>query len=186
MELTKKLKDEIWEYCRLNDIPNINEFVIKMVTNGFTSEKYGSTPWEKPIEVKEVQVEVIKEVEVTVDKIVEVIKEVIVEKEVFVTDNEANKILQNELTEVKETLKSSISDFEIATDIRLSQLNILDEKLDEFRRDLDEKDKELDNLREELEVEKNKPKQEDDDIYGGKKGYFGSNTSDLWNNKKKD
>ena len=26
MEVPKKLKDEIWEYCRLNDISNIDEF----------------------------------------------------------------------------------------------------------------------------------------------------------------
>ena len=34
MEIPKKLKDEIWEYCRMNDIPNIDEFIIKMVQTG--------------------------------------------------------------------------------------------------------------------------------------------------------
>ena len=56
MELPKNIKDEIWDYCRLNDITDLNGFITKMVTNGFTSEKFGSTPWEKPAEVKEVEV----------------------------------------------------------------------------------------------------------------------------------
>jgi len=44
MEVPKKLKDEIWEYCRLNDISNIDEFIIKMIRQGYTIEKFGSTP----------------------------------------------------------------------------------------------------------------------------------------------
>ena len=70
MELPKDLKDEIWGYCRLNDIPNIDEFNIKLIRQGFTVEKHGSTPF-KPTEV-------IKEVEKIVEKEVEVIKEVFI------------------------------------------------------------------------------------------------------------
>jgi len=77
MEIPKNLKDEIWEYCRLNDISNIDEFIVKMVRQGYTVEKFGATPLGKT-EVKEVE------------KIVEVIREVpvekIIEKEVFITD----------------------------------------------------------------------------------------------------
>ena len=36
MEIPKKVKDEIWDYCRINDIPNIDEFILKMVSQGFT------------------------------------------------------------------------------------------------------------------------------------------------------
>jgi len=112
MELPKEIKNEIWEYCKANNITNVDEFITSMVTRGFTAEKFGSVPWEKPAQIKEVEkivekevikevpVEVIKEVEkvvekrvevpvevikeVPVDKIVEkeVIKEIVVEKEV--------------------------------------------------------------------------------------------------------
>ena len=35
MEIPKKIKDELYDYCRLNDILNIEEFIIKMVKQGF-------------------------------------------------------------------------------------------------------------------------------------------------------
>ena len=54
MELPKDIKDEIWDYCRVNDISSVDDFITKMVKQGFTSEKFGSTPWDKPTEIKEV------------------------------------------------------------------------------------------------------------------------------------
>ena len=107
MELPKDIKDEIWDYCRVNNISSVDDFITKMVKQGFTSEKFGSTPWDKPTEVKEV--EVIKEVEKIVEKKIEVIKEVEVikeiEKEVFVTDDEANKVLKKQLAETTKTIQ---------------------------------------------------------------------------------
>jgi hypothetical protein len=44
MELPTTLRDEIWDYCRANNISNIDDFVLKMVKQGFTMEKYGATP----------------------------------------------------------------------------------------------------------------------------------------------
>ena len=44
MEIPKQLKDDIWDYCRANNITNIDEFTIKLIRQGFTAEKYGSTP----------------------------------------------------------------------------------------------------------------------------------------------
>jgi hypothetical protein len=87
MEIPKDLKDEIWEYCKVNDIPNIVEFNIKLIRQGFTAEKYGSTPFKTK--------EIVKEVEV------EVIKEVMVEKEVYVTDDEANTKLTDQIKEIQ-------------------------------------------------------------------------------------
>ena len=71
MEIPNDLKDEIWDYCRANNITNIDEFTLKLLKQGFTSEKFGSTPMVKTIE-KEVE----KIVEVQVEKIVEKIIEV--------------------------------------------------------------------------------------------------------------
>jgi hypothetical protein len=66
MELPKNLKDEIWDYCRLNNISNIDEFTLKLVKQGFSIEKYG-IPTNKVVE-KEVE----KIIEIPVEKIIEV------------------------------------------------------------------------------------------------------------------
>jgi hypothetical protein len=151
MEIPKALKDEIWDYCRLNDISNIEDFTLKLVKTGFTVEKFGATPATKTIE-KEVEkiVEVIKEVPIEVIK--EVIVEKVVEKEVYITDDEANKVLnekisklENDIIILKEQLETQVK---IVFDIS-GEKNTLE--------------KELDVLKEELKVEKNKNKK---DIYG--------------------
>ena len=92
MEIPKGLNDEIWDYCRLNNITNINEFIVKLVRQGFTGEKFGATPLTR---------------ERVVEKIVEVPVEKIIEKEVYITNdveviNLTQKItdLSNELTRV--------------------------------------------------------------------------------------
>ena len=89
IEIRQKLIDEIEDYCKFNDMTNVDEFIHNMLEKGFNIEKYGNVPEmykpdaeviEKPIEVvKEVIKEVVKEV--PVEKIVEkeVIKEVTVE-----------------------------------------------------------------------------------------------------------
>ena len=84
MKLPKDIKDEIWQYCKANNITNVDEFINNMVSRGFTAEKFGAVPWEKPAKVKEVE------------KIVE--KEVI--KEVYKTDDEVVNKLQEELDEL--------------------------------------------------------------------------------------
>lgn len=69
MEIPKSLNDEIWNYCRLNNIPNIEEFTIKLLKQGFTIEKFGATPTPKEIIVEKI---IEKIIEVPVEKIVEV------------------------------------------------------------------------------------------------------------------
>ena len=79
---------DVYDYCYLNKVMDINSFVNKCFKQGFDIEKYGllgktGDDNEKRVEIEvirekqvEIPVEVIKEVE----KIVEVIKEVPVEK----------------------------------------------------------------------------------------------------------
>ena len=164
MELPKNLKDEICEYCRVNNISGVDDFMVKMVRQGFTSEKFGSTPWTKEPEVKEVEKIVTKEVKV------EVIKEVPVEviKEVYVTDDVKTNELSEELNDLKENFK------------KITEENF------ELKNKLDNLELENNKLKEELEAEKLKPKKElEKDIYDDeKKGFFGSNLSDLWRKKK--
>jgi hypothetical protein len=92
MDLPKDLKNEIWEYCRVNGITNIDEFIVKMVTQGFTVEKFGATPYTKEPE--------------TIVKTVEV--EVPVEKEVYVTDDSKVQELLEKLHNLQRTYDEAI------------------------------------------------------------------------------
>jgi hypothetical protein len=112
LEISKQLKDEIWDYCRANNITNIDEFTMKILRQGFTVEKFGATPQtvEKVVEkVVEVPVEKI------VEKIVEVKVEVPVEKEVYITDNSNNEELANKIKDLeaeRNKYKEESKDFE--------------------------------------------------------------------------
>jgi vesicle coat complex subunit len=167
MEIPKNLKDEIWEYCRLNDISNIDEFIIKMVRQGYTVEKFGATPL-GTTEVKEVE------------KIVEVIKEVpvekIIEKEVFITDDIQITELTNKLTQLEEEKRIfSTKTTEIDT-IREEFSTKTVEMENTFQYKLSLKDNEIEKLKSELESEKKKTNN-GTDLYGDEKrgGWFGSN-----------
>jgi len=80
-----KLKNEIWDYCRLNDITDVNGFIERMVQQGYNVEKYGNTPANIKPEVIETIVE----------------KEVQVIKEVYITNDDVVNKLQDELVSVK-------------------------------------------------------------------------------------
>lgn len=80
MELSKELKKEIWEYCRANNITNIDDFTLKLVKQGFTVEKFGATPE-------------VKMVEKVVERIVEV--------PTPVTDDEVSQALKKALDDLK-------------------------------------------------------------------------------------
>ncbi len=149
MEIPKKIKDEIWEYCRLNNIPNIDEFMLKMITQGLTIEKYGAAPTARE---KIVEKTVEKIVEVPVEKIVEVPVEVekIIEKEVFISDNGEVTQLTNRITKLESTILANTKSY--------------NEKYKEFETELKTKDELIEKLNQELEVEKKKAIKRD--IYG--------------------
>lgn len=139
------LGDEFLEYCRLNDIKDVEKLAKETFQRGFTILKYGETPYgikgnEKIVE-KEVIKEVIVEKEILVEKIVEVIKEVPVEikgetqiitkeviKEVTVTDNVEIERLKDEnkrLSEENNKLNDALNKFNKATFMKNSDLNTL-------------------------------------------------------------
>ena len=163
MELNnKKIMQSVSAYCKLNNIEDINGFIIKCFQSGFNIEKYGLlgktlNEGEKHI-IKEVivekrvevPVEVIKEVE----KIVEVVKEIVVEKEVIkevpvevikevekVITITNNKELEEKIFHLNEQIESEGKIF--STKIQEMENNFQkemskkDEELDEFRRRLD-------------------------------------------------
>lgn len=86
MILSKELKDEIWEYCRVNDITAVDDFTLKLIKQGFTIEKFGATPITK-----------------TVEKIVEKIVEVPIQ----MIDTEMSQQLKDRILEI-EKLKSEL------------------------------------------------------------------------------
>ena len=179
MEIPKKLQDEMWEYCRANNITNVDEFMHKMITNGFNTEKYGNAPFSHNLEpeiiekevikevvkevIKEVPVEVIKEVEKVVEKKVEVpvevIKEVpvdrIVEKEVIkeiVVEKEVPVEVVKEIEKIVEK-EIYVTDDETITDLT-HKISDLEDKLVLEVKTSKELDKEKNTLSDELEKKK--------------------------------
>ena len=169
MELPKELKDEIWEYCRINDITDLNAFMVKMLRQGYTTEKYGPTPFkmggetekivEKEIVVEklvEVPIEVIKEipVEIIVEK--EVIKEIPVEKIVKVSDDtQINELLskieklENKPAEIIEVIKEV--PIEVIKEVeKIVEVNVYDNQK------VKQLEQQVENLKIELELEKNR------------------------------
>lgn len=166
MKIPKKLKDEIWEYCRLNDITDIDAFILKSTQQGFNIEKYGTTPFKMGGEPEVIEKEVVKTVTATTE--VEIIKEVPVEIEVIkeiekivevtVTDNELinkiesekkdleNKIndLKGEITSLKKGLKKENKKVKELMDLDVGMVKSLNQKIE--------------NLEIELELEKNRHK----------------------------
>jgi|TARA_R110000823_G_scaffold296080_3_gene416073 hypothetical protein len=156
VDIPNDLSEEMWDYCRLNSITDINSFALKLIKQGFTAEKYGSTPMNKTTVVeKEVIKEVIKEVPVEkiITKEVEVIKEVI--KEIKVSDD--TKV--GELLEKIGGLESDI----LAKDKELKAKEFNSKNaINLMKIDLAENKKEIIRLKE----ENNKISQKPNDIYG--------------------
>jgi len=61
VNVPEELKNEIWDYCKLNNITNVDQFTINLLKQGFAVEKYGTSPMPPQI----IEKEVIKEVEPT-------------------------------------------------------------------------------------------------------------------------
>ena len=111
MNIPKKLKKEIKDYCVLNNITDIDAFILKCLKQGVYIEKYGTTPFkigssESQIVEKEIIKEVEKIIEVPIEKIVEkeIIKEVEKIIEVPVTDDEYSKKLQIKINELSDKI----------------------------------------------------------------------------------
>jgi len=133
------LDDEFLEYCRLNNIDDVEKLAKDTFNRGFTILKYGETPFGlKPTE-KIIEKEVVKEVIVEVEKIVnvEVIKEVpvnvkgeteIITKEIKVVDTEEIDKLKKQLQDKQEEinkLNDALNKFNKATFMKNSNLNTL-------------------------------------------------------------
>jgi len=104
MTIPNNLKKEIKNYTQLNNIDNIDDFMLACLKQGFDIKKYGYLGDEpqKIIEkeiIKEVPIEIIKEVKVEVIK--EIPKEVIINNE---SDNDKIKKIQETLQKLRNEL----------------------------------------------------------------------------------
>ena len=113
MDLPKNLKDEIWDYCRLNNIPNIDEFTLKLIKQGFTMEKYGATPAPREIIVEKI-------VEKIIEKIVEVPVEKVVEKivEISTIDPTMSESMKNHIKTIGELRDKLLAEVDISKQLR--------------------------------------------------------------------
>ena len=159
MELPKDLKDKVWNYCRLNDITDVNGFIIKTLKKGLDVEVYGLlgktlNEGEKDlktggIEEKRVEIEVIREIRVEVP--VEVIKEVpvdrVVEKIIYTTDNIQINKLGGKIAELEQEISAKTT--EIGR-IREEFSTKTTENESFFQNEMSKKNKELDELRQTL------------------------------------
>ena len=123
--MDNKLKKEFEEYCKLNEIEDIDFFILKCTKDGFILDKYGVAPFLPKSQIQEVPVE--KEI------VKEVIKEVIVEREVIV-----EKIVPKEVdnTEILEELEKIKKELEESNSIIIKQKNELykqEEILEHFK-----------------------------------------------------
>jgi len=163
----KTILKSVSEYCKLNGIEDIDGFIKKCFDTGFNIEKYGLlgktlNEGEKHLKTgivgeKQVEIEVIREIRVEVPveiiKEVEVIKEVPVEKVVTKVEYISDKSGENELIGKIEQLEQNI--FHLNEQIE-SERKIFSTKTEEmennFHYEISNKDKELDEVRRNLDI----------------------------------
>ena len=100
VNLPKDLNKNIEDYCKLNEIEDMVDFIIKCTKDGLTLDKYGVAPFLPKSQIQEVPVE--KEI------VKEVIKEIPVEKEVIVEKIVTKEVKDTQLIEELEKLKKEL------------------------------------------------------------------------------
>lgn len=155
--LTNSQTKSIKEYCKLNNITNIDDFIMKCFTSGFNIEKYGLLDGES--EVRVIEKEVIKEIPVEVIKEVEIIKEVpgptievevikYIEKEVPV---EKIVYISNEIVPEPVVVEKIVEVIkEVPTNIQNPKTLLLQETLQKLKKELSLKDLEIEGLKEKI------------------------------------
>lgn len=180
LTLNKQNQKDLTDYCKLNNIEDVDKFFQKCFKRGYDIERYGLigdntekiieyVEKEIPIEVikyveketiKEVPIEVIKEIEkqviiekeVPIEKIVEIIKEVPVEQKIFST----NEVIVEKIVEVPveiEKIVEKIVEIEVIKEVEKpnEKMGMLQETLMKLRREMGDKDKTITDLNNKIE-----------------------------------
>jgi hypothetical protein len=173
INLTNTQIKDIQEYCKLNNIEDIDFFICSCFIQGYNIKKYGMLGGERIIEkevevIKEVPVEIIKEVEVIkyVDREVvrEIKVEVPVEKIVYIYDKKEEEVVTN-LDNICYEMKLKISQQESEIQKVIEEKNQLLLKIQQFETQEGQGNKEkmlqqtLVNLKKELSLSSEKIKE---------------------------
>ena len=160
IKLTSNQLKSVQEYCKLNNIEDVDKFVSKCYTDGFNILKYGLLGDDSEkiggIEEKQVEIEVIKEIRVEVPvevvKYVEVPVEIIKEIEVIqYVDREIVKEVPVEI--IKEKIVNVIQEVPVPNIDKIGdepepndKAKLLQETLQKLRKELSLKNERIDEL----------------------------------------
>jgi len=125
VSINKQLQKEFDSYCKLNEIDNSEEFIVKCAKDGLTLDKYGVAPFLPKSQIQEVPVE--KEV------IKEVIKEIPIEKEVIIEKIVTKEVKDTELVEELEKLKKELLDAHNKIKEQNNKIKEQDDVLEHFK-----------------------------------------------------
>jgi len=162
IKLTTSQLKSVQEYCKLNNIKDVDKFISKCYVDGFNIKKYGLLGDDSEkiggIEEKQVEIEVIKEIRVEVPvevvKYVEVPVEIIKEVEVIqYVDREVVKEVPVEI--IKEKIVNVIQEVlvpnidKIGDELKSNdKVLLLQETLQKLRKELTEKNSRITELEE--------------------------------------
>jgi len=125
IEINKTLQKEFDEYCKLNEIDNTSDFIVKCAKDGLTLDKYGVAPFLPKSQIQEVPVE--KEI------IKEVIKEIPVEKEIIVEKIVTKEVKDTHLIEELEKMKSELLESKTIINEQKNKIKEQDDVLEHFK-----------------------------------------------------
>jgi len=124
-DLDKNSQKEFIDYCQLNEIEDVENFIVKCTKDGLTLDKYGIAPFLPKSQIQEVPVE--KEI------IKEVIVEIPVEKEVIVEKIITREIDNTELISKLEEYKNTIQEQEDKIEQQKNKIKEQDDILEHFK-----------------------------------------------------
>ena len=125
IEINKTLQKDFNDYCKLNEIENVSDFIVKCAKDGLTLDKYGVAPFLPKSQIQEVPVE--REI------IKEVIKEIPVEKEVIVEKIITKEVKDTHLIEELEKLKLELVKAKTLINEQNNKIKEQDDVLEHFK-----------------------------------------------------
>jgi len=125
IEINKTLQKEFDEYCKLNEVENTSDFIVKCAKDGLTLDKYGVAPFLPKSQIQEVPVE--KEI------IKEVIKEIPVEKEIIVEKIVTKEVKDTHLIEELEKIKLELVESKTIINEQKNKIKEQDDVLEHFK-----------------------------------------------------
>ena len=123
--MDKQLLKEFNDYCKLNEIEDVNDFITKCTKDGLVLDKYGVAPFLPKSQIQEIPVE--KEV------VKEVIKEIPVEKEVIIEKIITKEVKDTQLIEELEKLRGELIESRQLIDKKNNKIKEQDDILEHFK-----------------------------------------------------